>query len=136
VWMQADLRAPPRRLLAVVCGALITLCLLVAAGCARQLPLALSPTAPVQVTELGGTPYTLDSSSDAYRTLSRWVADNHSGWSWGHYYTTPPARGFIVRSGALELRFFDSTVLVRTPQGDYLKTVPPSEYAFLQRQGK
>lgn len=134
--MQPDVQPPRRRLRTIAWGALIPLCLLLVTGCARQLPLALSPNAPVQITEFGGTPYTLDSSSDGYRTLARWIADNHSGWSWGHYYTTPPARGFIVRSGSLELRFFDSTALVRTPQGDFLKAVPSSEYAFLQRQGK
>ncbi|GAC1692513.1 MAG: hypothetical protein PVS2B3_01310 [Steroidobacteraceae bacterium] len=109
-----------------------SLCLPLVAGCTRQLPLALSPDAPTEVTEVGGTHYTLEPSSDGYRTLARWIAGNGSGWSWGHYYTTPPPRGIIVRSGSLELRFFDSTALVRTPQGDYLKDVPPSQYAFLR----
>jgi len=114
----------------------VALCLVLLAGCERQLPLALPPNAPAQVFEFGGPHYTLDPSSDGYRTLARWVSSNRSGWSWGHYYTTPPAKGIIVRCGTLELQFFDSTVLDRTPQGDYLKTVPPSEYAFLRRNAK
>jgi len=105
------------------------------AGCARELPLALPPNTPAQVMEVGGPAHKLDPASDGYRTLERWIANNRSGWSWGHYYTPPPAKGIIVRSGTLELQFFDSTVLVRTPQGDYMKNVSPSEYAFLTGNG-
>jgi hypothetical protein len=105
------------------------------AGCARELPLALPPNTPAQVTEVGGLAYQLDPASDGYRTLEGWIANNRSGWSWGHYYTPPPAKGIIVRSGTLELQFFDSTVLARTPQGDYMKSVSPSEYAFLRGDG-
>jgi predicted small lipoprotein YifL len=115
------------------CEAAVALCLALLAGCERQLPLALPPEAPAQVFEVGGSHYTLDPSSDGYRALARWISNNRSGWSWFHYYTTPPSRGFIVRCGSLELRFFDTTVLDRTPQGDYLKTVQPAEYAFLRR---
>lgn len=114
----------------------VVLCLALLGGCARQLPLDLPPNTPVQVLEVGGSQYTLDPSGDGYRTLARWVSNNRSGWSWFHYYTEPPSRGVIVRCGALELRFFDSTVLDRTPQGDYLKTVQPREYAFLRRSAK
>jgi hypothetical protein len=112
---------------------LVALCLVLLVGCARQLPLALPPDTPAQVFEVGGPHYTLDPSSEGYRALDRWVSNNRSGWSWGHYYTPPPSRGIIVRSGTLELQFFDSTVLVHTPAGDFMKNVPPSEYAFLGR---
>lgn len=112
---------------------LVALCLVLLAGCARQLPLTLPANAPVEVIEVGGAHYTLDPSSDAYRNLARWLANNRSRWSWGHYYATPPAKGIIVRSGTLDLRFFDSTALARMPEGDYIKSVPPSEYAFLRR---
>jgi hypothetical protein len=103
------------------------------AGCERQLPLALPSNTPAQVIQLGGPQYTLEPGSDGYRALDRWVSNNRAGWSWGHYYASPPAKGIIVRSGKLELQFFDSTVLVRTPQGDYMKSALPSEYAFLRR---
>lgn len=112
---------------------LVVLSLALFAGCARQLPLALPPNTPVQVLELGSPQYALETSSEGYRTLAGWVSNNRSGWSWGHYYTTPPGKGIIVRCGALELQFFDSIVLARTPQGDYMKNVQPSEYAFLRR---
>jgi hypothetical protein len=135
-------RAPPASLLqgSVPVGPkrvqLVFLFLALFAGCARQLPLALPPDAPVEVFEVGGSHYTLEPSSEGYRALARWVSNNRSGWSWWHYYTTPPAKGVIVRCGTLELRFFDTTVLDRTPQGDYLKTVRPSEYAFLRRNAQ
>jgi hypothetical protein len=112
---------------------LVALCLVLLAGCARQLPLALPANAPVEVIEVGGAHYTLDPSSDGYRNLARWLANNRARWSWGHYYATPPAKGIIVRSGTLDLRFFDSTALARMPEGDYIKSVAPSEYAFLRR---
>jgi predicted small lipoprotein YifL len=112
---------------------LALLCLSLLAGCARQLPLTLPPNAPAQVTELSGAQYTLDPASDGYRTLERWISNNRAGWSWGHYYATPPPKGVIVRAGALYLQFFDSTALARTPQGDYRKSVSPSDYAFLTR---
>lgn len=112
----------------------VALCVALFCSCARQLPLDLPADTPVQVLEASGSSnYTLDPSSEGYRTLARWISDNRAGWSWFHYYTKPPARGFIVRCGTLELRFFDSTVLDRTPQGDYLKTVQPFEYEFLRR---
>ena len=110
---------------------LVALCVTLVAGCARELPLALPPNAPAQVFELGGSQYTLDPSSDAYRALVRWVANNRSGWS--HYYATPPGKGVIVRSGTLDLQFFDSTALAQTRQGPFVKSVPSSEYAFLRR---
>ena len=100
------------------------------------MPLVLPANTPVQVIEIGGSQYTLDPSSEAYRTLARWIADNGAGWSWAHYYATPPSRGIIVRAGALELRFFDSTVLDRRPEGDFAKSIQPSEYAFLIRGAK
>lgn len=112
---------------------LVALYLVWLAGCARELPLVLPPNTPVQVIEIGGAHYTLDPSSDAYHTLARWVSDNRSRWSWGHYYATPPARGIIVRSGGLSLQFIDSQVLAHMPEGDYIKSVPPSDYAFLKR---
>ena len=112
---------------------LVALSLVLLAGCARQLPLALPPNVPAQVLELGSPQYTLDPSSEGYRTLAGWVSNNRSGWSWGHYYTTPPGKGIIVRCGTLELQFFDSIALARTPQGDFMKNVQPSEYAFLRR---
>ena len=112
---------------------LLAACAALIAGCARQLPLALPANAPAQVVQLGGAHYTLDPASAGYRSLEQWVSNNRSGWSWGHYYATPPGKGVIVRAGTLELQFFDSTVLARTPQGDYMKSVPPSEYAFLVR---
>ena len=118
-----------KRALLLVLGAALL------AGCARELPLSLPPNTPAQVTEVGGAQYKLDPASEGYRALDRWVSNNGSGWSWGHYYTLPPARGIIVRCGTLELQFFDSTALVRTPQGDFMKSVPPSEYAFLRRDG-
>ena len=118
----------PKRVLVVA------LCLALLGSCARELPLDLPPDTPVQVLEVrGSSNYTLDPSSEGYRTLARWISENRSGWSWFHYYTKPPSKGFIVRCGTLELRFFDSTVLDRTPQGDYLKTVQPFEYEFLRR---
>jgi hypothetical protein len=103
------------------------------AGCERQLPLSLPPNTPAQVTELGGTQYTLDPASDGYRALDHWISNNRAGWSWGHYYATPPPKGITVRAGNLYLQFFDSTALARTPQGDYRKSVSPSDYAFLTR---
>lgn len=114
----------------------VALCLALVTGCERQLPLALPPGVPVQVLEVGSSSYTLDPSSDGYQTLARWVSTNRSGWSWFHYYTKPPSRGIIVRCGTLELHFFDTTVVDRTPQGDFLKTVQPAEYAFLSRSAK
>jgi hypothetical protein len=113
-----------RALIIVLCAALL-------AGCARQLPLSLQPNTPARVMEVGGPERKLDPASDGYRMLEQWISNNRSGWSWGHYYTPPPPKGIIVRCGTLELRFFDSTVLARTPQGDYMKNVSPSEYAFL-----
>jgi predicted small lipoprotein YifL len=110
---------------------LVALCMSLVAGCARELPLVLPPNVPAQVFEVGGPHYTLEPSSDGYRALAQWVADNHAGWSWGHYYTAPPDKGVTVRCGTLELQFFDSKVLTRTPQGYYMKAVPPSAYAFL-----
>jgi hypothetical protein len=112
---------------------LVVFCFIALAGCERRLPLALPVNAPVQVVEVGGDHYMLDPSSDGYRKLTQWVSNNRSRWSWGHYYATPPAKGIIVRAGALNLQFFDSTVLARMPEGDYIKSVPPSEYAFLRR---
>ena len=112
---------------------MLAVCVILLAGCERQLPLTLPPNAPAQVTEVGGTQYTLDPASDGYRALDHWIANNRAGWSWGHYYATPPARGIIVRAGSLYLQFFDSTALARTPQGDYRKSVSPSDYAFLTR---
>jgi hypothetical protein len=112
----------------VVCAALL-------AGCARQLPLALQPNTPARVMEVGGPERKLESGSDGYRMLEQWISNNRSGWSWGHYYAPPPAKGIVVRCGTLELQFFDSTVLARTPQGDYMKNVAPSEYAFLRGDG-
>ena len=112
---------------------LACLCLLWVAGCARQLPLALPANTPVQVTEIGGAHYTLEPSSDAYGKLALWVSNNRSRWSWGHYYATPPGRGIIVRSGTLQLQFLDSQVLAHMPEGDYIKTVSPADYAFLGR---
>lgn len=115
---------------------LLVLCLGVLAGCARELPLALPPHAPAQVFELGGSQYTLDPSSDGYHALADWVSNNRSGWSWGHYYATPPGKGIVVRAGTLDLQFFDATVLAHTPQGDFMKRVAPSEYAFLRRDAR
>lgn len=112
---------------------MLAVCVILLAGCERQLPLTLPPNAPAQVTEVGGTQYTLDPASDGYRALEHWISNNRAGWSWGHYYATPPARGIIVRAGSLYLQFFDSTALARTPQGDYRKSVSPSDYAFLTR---
>ena len=112
---------------------LACLCLLWVAGCARQLPLALPANTPVQVTEIGGAHYTLEPSSDAYDKLALWVSNNRSRWSWGHYYATPPGRGIIVRCGTLQLQFLDSKVLAHMPEGDYIKSVSPTEYAFLGR---
>lgn len=112
---------------------LLALCLAPLAGCERELPLALPVNEPVQVAEIGGPHYTLEPGSDDYRKLERWVSNNRSRWSWGHYYATPPAKGIIVRCGTLQLQFFDSTVLDRAPEGDYMKTVRPSDYAFLRR---
>lgn len=114
----------------------VALCLALLGGCERQLSLDLPPDTPVQVVEVGGSQYTLDPSSEDYRTLAGWIASNRSGWSWFRYYTTPPSKGIIIRCGTLELRFFDSTVLDRTPHGDYMKTVQPPEYAFLRRSTK
>ena len=111
---------------------LVALCLVWVAGCARQLPLALPPSTPVEVIELGGAHYSLDPSSAAYQSLSAWVAQNRARWSWGHYYATPPGRGIIVRCGSLNLQFIDSTVLAHMPEGDYIKNVSPAEYAFLK----
>jgi len=118
------------------CVPLIALCLALLAGCERQLPLALPPNAPVQVFEVGGSHYTLEPSSEGYHALALWVSNNRSGWSWWHYYTAPPAKGVIVRCGTLDLQFFDTTALYHTPQGDYLKTVRPSDYAFLRRNAQ
>jgi hypothetical protein len=118
-----------KRALLLVLGAALL------AGCARELPLSLPPNTPAQVTEVGGLAHKLDPASDGYRKLERWIANNRSGWSWGHYYAPPPAKGIIVRCGTLELQFFDSIVLARTPQGDYMKNVSPSEYAFLTGNG-
>jgi hypothetical protein len=117
----------------VLMGALAASLLI--AGCERQLPLALPPNTPAQVIEPGGVQYTLSPASDGYRALDRWIAKNRTGWSWGHYYAPPPPKGVRVRSGDLDLQFFDSTVLVHTPQGDYRKSVPPDEYAFLTPDG-
>jgi hypothetical protein len=117
-----------RALISVLCAALL-------AGCARQLPLTLQPNTPARVMEVGGPERKLDPASDGYRALEQWIANNRSGWSWGHYYAPPPPKGIIVRCGTLELQFFDSTVLARTPQGDYMKNVAPSEYAFLRGDG-
>ena len=114
-------------------GAMLVVYAALLAGCARQLPLTLPPNTPAQVIQFGGPQYTLEPGSEGYRALERWVSNNRAGWSWGHYYAPPPVSGVIVRSGKLELQFFDSTVLVRTPQGDYMKSAPPSEYAFLTR---
>lgn len=113
---------------------MLAVCLGLLAGCARQLPLALPPDAPARVTEPGGVQYTLDPTSETYHALERWIADNRTGWSWGHYYTPPPVKGVSVRAGNLDLQFFDSTVLAHTPQGDYRKSVSPSDYAFLTRR--
>jgi hypothetical protein len=107
--------------------------LVLLAGCARQLPLALPANAPVEVIEVGGAHYTLDPSSDGYGKLAQWVSNNRSRWSWGHYYATRPAKGIIVRSGTLDLQFVDSTVLAHMLEGDYIKRVSPSEYEFLRR---
>jgi hypothetical protein len=112
---------------------MLALCVILLAGCERQLPLTLPANVSAQVTEVGGTQYTLDPASDGYRALDHWISNNRAGWSWGHYYATPPARGIIVRAGSLYLQFFDSTALARTPQGDYRKSVSPSDYAFLTR---
>jgi hypothetical protein len=106
---------------------------LLLAGCVRELPLALPHDVAAQVTEPGGAVYLLEPASEDYRRLDAWLARNRSGWSWAHYYATPPARGFVVRAGSLHLQFFDSTVLARTPQGDFLKSVAPADYAFLKR---
>ncbi len=114
---------------------IIVLCAALLAGCARQLPLTLQPNTPARVMEVGGPEHKLDPTSDAYRRLEHWISNNRSGWSWGHYYATPPPKGVIVRAGALYLQFFDSTVLARTPQGDYMKNVSPSDYAFLTGDG-
>jgi hypothetical protein len=113
---------------------LLAACAVLIAGCARQLPLALPANTPAQVFQLGGAHYTLDPASAGYRSLDQWVSNNRSGWSWGHYYATPPTKGVIVRAGNLNLQFLDSTVLAHTPQGDYRKNAPPSEYAFLVRK--
>jgi hypothetical protein len=110
---------------------MLALCMSLLTGCERQLPLTLPPNTPAQVLESGGLRYTLDPESDGYRALDHWISNNRAGWSWGHYYAPPPAKGFRVRSGNLDLQFFDSTVLAHTPQGDYRKSVPPDEYAFL-----
>ena len=117
-----------RALIIVLCAALL-------AGCARQLPLTLQPNTPARVMEVGGPERKLDPASDGYRMLEHWISNNRAGWSWGHYYAPPPPKGIIVRSGTLELQFFDSIVLARTPQGDYMKKVSPSEYAFLTGDG-
>jgi hypothetical protein len=114
---------------------MILLCAALLAGCARQLPLTLQPNTPARVMQVGGPEHKLAPASDGYRMLEHWISNNRSGWSWGHYYAPPPAKGIIVRSGTLELQFFDSTVLARTPQGDYMKSVAPSEYAFLTGDG-
>ena len=120
----------PKRVLGVA------LCLGLLGSCTRQLQLELPPDAPVQVLQAGGSSYTLSPSSEGYKALADWISNNRSGWSWFHYYTSPPARAIIVRCGTLELRFFDSTVVDRTPQGDYLKTVQPVEYEFLRRNAR
>lgn len=112
---------------------LLFLCLVLLTACERQLPLVLPVGVPARVTELGGAQYDLDPSSDGYRKLSQWVSGNRSRWSWGHYYATRPGRGIVVRSGTLDLQFIDSTVLAHMPEGDYIKSVAPAEYAFLRR---
>jgi hypothetical protein len=113
---------------------LLALCLALLAGCARQLPLSPPVNTPVQVFEVGGPRYTLEPSSEDYRSLARWVESNRSGWSWAKYYARPPAKGIIVRSGTLNLQFVDSTIFAHMPEGDYVKKVTPSEYAFLRRR--
>jgi hypothetical protein len=110
---------------------LVAFCVILIAGCARELPLTLPPDAPAQVSELGGSQYTLDPSSDAYRALARWVTNNRSGWS--RYYATLPGKGIVVRCGTLDLQFLDTTAFAQTPQGPFEKKVKPSEYAFLRR---
>ncbi len=112
---------------------MLALCVSLLAGCERRLPLSLPANTPAQVIELDGTQYRLAPASDGYRALEHWISNNHAGWSWGHYYATPPAKGISVRAGNLYLQFFDSTALARTPQGDYRKSVSPSDYAFLTR---
>lgn len=102
-------------------------------GCTRELPLALPPDKPAQVSEFGGRPRTLEPASEDYHALQGWVSGNRAGWSWGRYYTAPPQKGILVRAGALNLQFFESTVLARTPDGDYVKQLPPADYAVLER---
>jgi hypothetical protein len=109
----------------------LALCLAFIAGCTGDLPLTLSPDAPVEVNELGGSHYTVDPGSDVHRNLERWVTDNRSGWT--HYYATLPGKGIIVRAGALDLQFLGSTVFAQTPQGAFHKSVAPADYGFLRR---
>ena len=100
-------------------------------GCARDLPLSLTPDSPAQVADLGGPPNLVELSIEQHRALERWVTNNRSGWS--PYYATLPSKGLIVRAGALDLQFLDSTAFARTPQGVFEKSVTPAEYAYLRR---
>jgi len=110
---------------------LVGLLVLLNAGCERELPLALSPDAQVEVTELGGPHFMLAPGTEAHRSLERWVASNRSGWT--PYYATLPGKGIIARAGALDLQFLDSTAFAQTPKGPFQRAVTPAEYAFLKR---
>src|SRR5271170_3911788 len=74
---------------------LLAVCAVLIGGCERQLPIALAANTPAQVFQLGSAHYTLEPASEGYRSLDRWVSNNRSGWSWGHYYATPPGKGVI-----------------------------------------
>jgi hypothetical protein len=105
------------------------------AGCLDE-PLTttveLKAPAAVHVVGLGGTPardYPAD--SEVALRLKTWVDANRTGWL--PYLATAPSAGLMVRADDVQLQFIGDSVIDHDAHGLYVKSVAPSDYAFLRQ---
>jgi len=100
-------------------------------GCTHRFSLSLEKGEPVKVTTLGADiSHTFQPGTDGYQKLAGWLAKNQSGWN--RYFATPPAQGRTVGLAAhYQLQFLDSTVILHTPDGLWIKSAAPSDSPFL-----
>jgi hypothetical protein len=114
--------------------------LIVLAGCGnRTLSLQLPKEGPVRliVFHENATTTTVDSNEvvlwpDApiCQHLREWLAQNQNGWS--QSVASAPGRGIAVRAGDLRLEYEDGMVFTWTENGQFQKSIPREQYAFLK----
>jgi hypothetical protein len=103
--------------------------LLSVSGCGQTVRMELPTTGNLDSTGPDGTRHQVLLRSECAGRLATWVENNAAGWA--RYYATPPSGGVGVQLGSVQVRFYDSGALAKTPEGWFGKSSAFADYQCL-----